>query len=169
LRLFGIDLDATKFPARYATFAAIVFFLLALVVAKVRRGALGRRLMAVRGSERAAASLGINVYAAKLFAFSLGAGIAAIGGMVVAFRSPSLVYSTSYGYDTSINALIYTVIGGLGFVVGPVVATPRSCRARWPTNYWTSCDTAATRCLPSSAVSGSSSCCGVHRTAWPSR
>jgi sulfate-transporting ATPase len=122
LRLFGIDLDATRFPARYATFAAIVFFLLALVVAKVRRGALGRRLMAVRGSERAAASLGINVYAAKLFAFSLGAGIAAIGGMVVAFRSPSLVYSTSYGYDTSINALIYAVIGGLGFVVGPVVA-----------------------------------------------
>jgi ABC-type branched-subunit amino acid transport system ATPase component/branched-subunit amino acid ABC-type transport system permease component len=122
LRLFGIDLDATRYPARYATFAATVFFLLALVVAKVRRGALGRRLMAVRGSERAAASLGINVYAAKLFAFSLGAGIAAIGGMVVAFRSPSLVYSTSYGYDTSITALTDAVIGGLGFLAGPVVA-----------------------------------------------
>jgi ABC-type branched-subunit amino acid transport system ATPase component/ABC-type branched-subunit amino acid transport system permease subunit len=122
LRVFGIDLDATKYPARYATFAAIVFFLLALLVAKVRRGALGRRLMAVRGSERAAASLGINVYAAKLFAFSLGAGIAAIGGMVIAFRSPNLVYSTSYGYDKSITTLIYTVIGGLGFLAGPVMA-----------------------------------------------
>ena len=122
LRIFGIDLNATKYPARYATFAAIVFFLLVLLVAKVRRGALGRRLMAVRGSERAAASLGINVYAAKLFAFSLGAGIAAIGGMVLAFRSPNLVYSTSYGYDKSITALIYTVIGGLGYLAGPVMA-----------------------------------------------
>jgi ABC-type branched-subunit amino acid transport system ATPase component/ABC-type branched-subunit amino acid transport system permease subunit len=123
LRLFGMDLDATTYPARYATFAAVVFFLLALLVAKVRRGALGRRLLAVRGSERAAASLGINVYAAKLFAFSLGAGIAAIGGIVLAFRSPNLVYSTSYDYTKSINSLVFAVIGGLGFLVGPVVSS----------------------------------------------
>ena len=28
LQVFGLDLDANKYPARYATFAAIVFFLL---------------------------------------------------------------------------------------------------------------------------------------------
>jgi ABC-type branched-subunit amino acid transport system ATPase component len=76
----------------------------------------------VRGSERAAAALGINVYAAKLFAFSLAAGIAAIGGMVLAFQQPSLVYSSSYPYEQSINTLVYAVIGGLGFLVGPVLA-----------------------------------------------
>jgi sulfate-transporting ATPase len=107
---------------RYATFAAVVFVLLAILVAKIRRGALGRRLMAVRGSERAAAALGINVYAAKLFAFSLAAGIAAIGGMVLAFQQSSLVYSSSYPYEQSINTLVYAVIGGLGFLVGPVLA-----------------------------------------------
>jgi ABC-type branched-subunit amino acid transport system ATPase component/branched-subunit amino acid ABC-type transport system permease component len=123
LQLFGLDLDATLYPRRYATFAAIVFLLLAVFVAKIRRGTLGRRLMAIRGSERAAAALGINVYAAKLFAFSLAAGIAAIGGIVLAFRSPTLVYSSSYGYELSINALVYTVIGGLGFLAGPVLAS----------------------------------------------
>jgi ABC-type branched-subunit amino acid transport system ATPase component/branched-subunit amino acid ABC-type transport system permease component len=123
LQLFGLDLDATLYPRRYATFAAIVFLLLAVFVAKIRRGTLGRRLMAIRGSERAAAALGINVYAAKLFAFSLAAGIAAIGGIVLAFRSPTLVYSSSYGYELSINALVYTVIGGLGYLAGPVLAS----------------------------------------------
>ncbi len=122
LNIFGLNLDATTYPERYATFAAIVFVLLALLVAKVRRGIPGRRLMAVRGSERAAAALGINVRGAKLFAFSFGAGIAAIGGMVLAFRSPSLVYSTSYQYGMSINTLVYTVIGGVGFLAGPLVA-----------------------------------------------
>ena len=123
LRIFGFDLDASIYPARYATFAIIVFLLLALLVAKVRRGTLGRRLLAVRGSERAAAALGINVYAAKLFAFSLGAGIAAIGGMVLAFQLPTLVYSSSYDYSLSINALVYTVIGGLGFLAGPIISS----------------------------------------------
>ena len=122
IKIFGLDLDATVYPMRYATFAAVIFVLLAIFVAKIRRGALGRRLMAVRGSERAAAALGINVYAAKLFAFSLAAGIAAIGGMVLAFQQPSLVYSSSYPYEQSINTLVYAVIGGLGFLVGPVLA-----------------------------------------------
>jgi len=122
IKIFGLDLDATLYPMRYATFAAVIFVLLAILVAKIRRGALGRRLMAVRGSERAAAALGINVYAAKLFAFSLAAGIAAIGGMVLAFQQSSLVYSSSYPYEQSINTLVYAVIGGLGFLVGPVLA-----------------------------------------------
>jgi sulfate-transporting ATPase len=122
IKIFGLNLDATVHPRRYATFAGVIFFLLAILVAKVRRGSLGRQLMAVRGSERAAAALGINVYAAKLFAFSLGSGIAAIGGMVLAFRSPSLVYSSTYQYGASINTLVYTVIGGLGFLAGPVMA-----------------------------------------------
>ena len=122
IKIFGLDLDATVYPMRYATFAAVIFVLLAIFVAKIRRGALGRRLMAVRGSERAAAALGINVYAAKLFAFSLAAGIAAIGGMVLAFQQPTLVYSSSYPYEQSINTLVYAVIGGLGYLVGPVLA-----------------------------------------------
>jgi ABC-type branched-subunit amino acid transport system ATPase component/branched-subunit amino acid ABC-type transport system permease component len=122
LSIFGLKLDSTTDPARYATFALVVFLLLALLVAKVRRGVIGRRLLAVRGSERAAAALGINVYAAKLFAFSLGAGIAAVGGIVLIFRSPIAVYGTQYDYPESINALIYSVIGGLGYLSGPMLA-----------------------------------------------
>jgi sulfate-transporting ATPase len=42
--------------------------------------------------------------------------------MVLAFQQPTLVYSSSYPYEQSINTLVYAVIGGLGFLVGPVLS-----------------------------------------------
>ena len=53
----------------------------ALAVASIRRGVVGRRLIAVRTNERAAAALGISVFGVKLYAFAFGAAIAAIGGV----------------------------------------------------------------------------------------
>ncbi|MCZ7525367.1 MAG: hypothetical protein M5U14_02630 [Acidimicrobiia bacterium] len=59
--------------------------MLALAVANLRRGRAGRRLVAVRTNERAAAALGISVFGAKLYAFGLSAAIAGAG----ACSSPS--------------------------------------------------------------------------------
>ena len=55
----------------------------ALMVASMRRGRSGRRLLAVRTNERAAAALGISVPGAKIYAFAVSAGIAAVGGMLL--------------------------------------------------------------------------------------
>ena len=44
-------------------------------------GRIGRRLLAVRTNERAAAAIGVNVFEAKLYAFTLSAGIAGLGGV----------------------------------------------------------------------------------------
>jgi ABC-type branched-subunit amino acid transport system ATPase component/ABC-type branched-subunit amino acid transport system permease subunit len=122
-RLFGIDINSLTFPARYATFAGIVFILVALWVAKLRRGVIGRRLIAARDSERAAAALGINVYQAKLFGFAVSAAIAALGGVVIALRLPVFTYNSSYDYTSSINVLIYAVVGGVGYLAGPVLSS----------------------------------------------
>jgi ABC-type branched-subunit amino acid transport system ATPase component/ABC-type branched-subunit amino acid transport system permease subunit len=121
-RIFGIDIDAISHPQRYATFTIIVFLLAALWVAKIRRGIIGRRLIAVRESERAAAALGIDVYGAKLYAFAISAGIAALGGIITAIRLPVLTYDSSYDYTQSINILLYGVVGGIGYLVGPVLS-----------------------------------------------
>ena len=80
LTLFGIGLGSLRYPERYATFALICAVLTGLMVANLRRGRSGRRLVAVRANERAAASLGINVFGAKLYTFGLASGIAALGG-----------------------------------------------------------------------------------------
>ena len=78
--LFGFDIDSFSHPERYALFALLLFTICAVSVANLRRGRAGRRLLAVRTNERAAAALGISVPGAKVYAFALSAGVAAVGG-----------------------------------------------------------------------------------------
>ncbi|HMG43096.1 MAG TPA: branched-chain amino acid ABC transporter permease/ATP-binding protein [Acidimicrobiales bacterium] len=115
--VFGIGLDPLGDPQRYGAFVLVLFVLTALVVANVRRGRSGRRLLAVRSNERAAAALGVGVYGAKLYAFGLGAGIAAVGGIVLAFRQTNVQFTT-FNVLGSISLVQYAVIGGLGWVAG---------------------------------------------------
>jgi sulfate-transporting ATPase len=115
--VFGIGLDPLGDPQRYGGFVLLLFVLTAVVVANVRRGRSGRRLLAVRSNERAAAALGVGVYGAKLYAFGLGAGIAAVGGIVLAFRQSNVQFNT-FNVLGSISLVQYAVIGGLGWVAG---------------------------------------------------
>ena len=122
LRLFGIDLGSLAHPERYAILAFVSLVLTGLMVSNLRRGRSGRRLLAVRANERAAASLGINVFGAKLYAFGLASGIAAVGGILIAFRNPRVVY-TRFGLFDSIFATVQAVIGGIGFALGAVLGS----------------------------------------------
>lgn len=118
--VFGWDIDNAEFPKRYASVTLVVLVLLTLGVANVRRGRSGRRLVAVRTNERAAAALGISVPLAKLYAFGLGSGLAAAGGIMLAFRNQQISYGTTFRNFDSIQAVGWTMIGGIGYLVGPV-------------------------------------------------
>lgn len=115
--LFGIDLDTVFYPRRWALLILVLFTVCAVVVANVRRGSSGRRMIAVRTNERAAAALGIDVLRVKLFAFGFAAVIAGIGGILVAFRNATILYS-EFDPLQSILAVGYGFIGGIGFVGG---------------------------------------------------
>ncbi len=69
--LFGWDMNSITHPTRYGLLVLALFVICALVVSNIRRGRSGRRLIAVRANERAAAALGISVPTAKLFAFAV--------------------------------------------------------------------------------------------------
>ncbi len=118
--VFGVNLDPIRYPDRYGAFALIAFVLVGIVVANLRRGDAGRRLLAVRSNERAAASLGVNVYGAKLFAFGLASAIAAVAGVLLAFRQPNVQFN-QFDAIGSINAVLYSVLGGIGFAAGTIV------------------------------------------------
>ena len=89
------------------------------MVANLRRGATGRKMIAVRSNERAAAGLGINVVGIKVYAFAVGAGIAGLGGVLIAFQQANVQF-TSFDVFGSILLVQYGVIGGLGWVSGVV-------------------------------------------------
>ena len=94
-------------------------------MANLRRGRAGRRLLAVRTNERAAAAIGVNVFEAKLYAFTLSAAIAGIGGVLLRLRLRSVSFARMFPPGASISVLVLTVIGGAGYVIGPLLARRR--------------------------------------------
>jgi ABC-type branched-subunit amino acid transport system ATPase component/branched-subunit amino acid ABC-type transport system permease component len=118
--VFGIDVDSLLYPRRWAILIFALFIICALALANVRRGSAGRRLIAVRTNERAASALGINVLHVKLYAFALAAAVAGVGGILLGFRNPTVLY-TEYDAFQSVLAVGYAFIGGIGFLMGGAV------------------------------------------------
>jgi sulfate-transporting ATPase len=121
MSIFGFELSAIANSGLYAAVVLAIATLLCVGVAMVRRRPLGRRFIAIRSSERGAEALGINVAWVKITAFALASAIAGIGGVLSAYRFSYISFS---GYDplSSISVLVWTLVGGVGFVLGAIVA-----------------------------------------------
>jgi ABC-type branched-subunit amino acid transport system ATPase component/branched-subunit amino acid ABC-type transport system permease component len=120
--LFGLNVAETPYPRRYSLLAFLLFAVIAVVVCNLRASGLGRRLIAVRSNERAAASLGVSTVGAKLFAFVLSSMIATVGSILVAFRYPNAVFDNFDPFQ-SVNYVVEAVIGGVGYVMGAAAGT----------------------------------------------
>ncbi len=119
---FGLPVGGLEYPARFATLTLVFLVLVGLAVANLRRGRAGRRLIAVRTNERAAAAMGISVSGAKLYAFVLGGMIAALGGVLLCFFLPTPDFTNFVGI-TSVTFAESVVLGGVGHLGGPLVAS----------------------------------------------
>jgi ABC-type branched-subunit amino acid transport system ATPase component/branched-subunit amino acid ABC-type transport system permease component len=125
LHIFGIDLDPIVYPDRFAVFVFLVFGVCALAISNIRRSRVGRRMIAVRSNERAAASLGINVVGAKLYAFGLSSGLAGLSGILLGLSAYTIVF-TNYDPVSSIYAVALSVIGGVGYISGALFGSTLS-------------------------------------------
>jgi sulfate-transporting ATPase len=119
--LFGWDIESFTHPEAYALVCLVAFVACCLCVGNLRRGRAGRRLLAVRDNERAAASIGVSVFEAKLYAFALASGLAGLAGGLLAFRNPHVNFA-QFDVFSSITLVTLAVIGGIGFVGGATVA-----------------------------------------------
>jgi branched-chain amino acid transport system permease protein len=116
-RFFGIDFDD---PANFLVLAAVLFALLGLFVVWLRRGRFGRRLLAMRDSPAAAATIGVNLVWTKLLVFALAAAIAGLaGGLLGTFRGT--VGTTDFAMLLGIPFLLLLVVGGVGTVSGALI------------------------------------------------
>jgi branched-chain amino acid transport system permease protein len=112
--VFGHSMSFNR-AVYYLTWSlALVLFVLAWLLL---RGAPGRAFRAVRDSEIAAASSGVNIAAYKTFAFAVGAAYAGVAGSLlvigVAFADPQ-----SFPAKLSLTILVGAVIAGLGSLWG---------------------------------------------------
>jgi branched-chain amino acid transport system permease protein len=117
--LAGIHLDLGHPQTRYNL--ALLFLALALLVVyqMVRRPG-GRVLVAIRENEDRASMLGYNSFANKLWAFVISGTICGTAGVVFALLF-GYVGSSFASIQYSVDALLYTLVGGAGSVLGPVL------------------------------------------------
>ena len=99
----------------------VVTIVLALLVGNVRRSSLGRRMLAVRSNERAAAAAGIDVRNTKLAAFGIASFIAGLAGALYAYNFGS-VSSSRFGAVTGLGLIAFAYFGGITMISGAVIA-----------------------------------------------
>jgi branched-chain amino acid transport system permease protein len=92
-----------------------------LLVASVRRGNLGQRMLAVRSNERAAAAAAVDVRNVKLIAFGISAFIAGVAGTLYAYNFGS-VSASRFDALTALGLIAFAYAGGITLVSGAVFA-----------------------------------------------
>src|SRR3546814_2260091 len=90
-----------------------------LLVVAVRRSGFGQRLLAMRDSPAACATLGLDLTMLKLAVFSLSAAMAGVGGALYAGTLGS-VSPERFSLFESLPLLLLTVVGGISTAAGAV-------------------------------------------------
>jgi branched-subunit amino acid ABC-type transport system permease component len=106
----------------FGIFVSIVLVLGIVAVANIRRGSTGRRMLAVRANERAAASVGIDLVRTKLLAFAVSSFLAGVAGSLLAYQNSGRVEPTTFAVFTSLTALAIAYLGGISSVGGALAA-----------------------------------------------
>ena len=108
---------------KISTFAAgFVLVMITLVVVFHLVGSrAGRAIMAIRDNRIAAESVGVNVTKYKMMAFVTSAALAGAAGTLFAANYSTIV-ANKFDFNTSILVLVFVVLGGLGNMLGSIIA-----------------------------------------------
>lgn len=133
LDLFGISFEGDKM---FFFLCATVFAAVAVGVLAIRRGALGRRLAAVRDSQAACATLGLDTRRTKLLVFCLSAAIAGLAGWLFGGLNGT-VSAEAVSKENSIILFLFAMVGGVTSILGAVLggtlfALLPLVEAKWP-------------------------------------
>ena len=117
----GVRLSLADQTTQYYFIFAVFAFCLA-VKALIVESPLGLYFAAVRENAQRASLIGINVYLTRWLAFVLAGALAGASGALFAFfgRYASASYMV---YHVSGEAVVWTIVGGAGTLLGPLVGT----------------------------------------------
>jgi branched-chain amino acid transport system permease protein len=103
---FG-PIDFDRSDRSFLVLCIVVLVIVSLIVIAVREGTTGRVLDALRGSEVAATAIGISATRARIVVFALSAGIAAVGGGMMAMNEKAANYVPDF---VSFQGLVFVVL-----------------------------------------------------------
>jgi len=117
LEIFGVSFAGNE---AFAVLCGIVFALVAVAVLALRRGAFGRRLAAMRDSQAACATLGLDVRRTKLAVFALSSAIAGLAGALyggLGFSASQLQFEPLF----NVLLFLFAFVGGITTITGALL------------------------------------------------
>lgn len=106
-------------PLFYIGLALVIIYL--GLTAWLLRRKMGKRFIAVRDDPVAAESAGIAVLTTRIQALCISAAMAGVAGGLYAQSILFIDPNSAFGIDQSVNAIFPAIIGGMGFILSPVV------------------------------------------------
>lgn len=103
-------------------FGAVVLLVVLLFVRALTRSQFGEVLTAIRQNEERSIFVGFNAAAYRLAAFAISGALTGLAGALRALYDGSVAVE-SLGIDMSGNFVVYTIVGGVQTLFGPVVGT----------------------------------------------
>ena len=116
----ALALEFTNVRVYYA-FAITLLLAITLLVHLIRRSKLGFYIVAIQSSEEAAAAAGVRIAQVKVAAFCLSAALTGLGGILYAFFLGFADPNHLSGLLLSVEIALIAVVGGTGYLVGPIV------------------------------------------------
>ncbi|MGY5864389.1 MAG: branched-chain amino acid ABC transporter permease [Candidatus Thorarchaeota archaeon] len=104
----------------------LVLTCLVITYAFIRRlmaSPFGRMITAVAQNEERAEALGYDSYRAKIVVLVISGAIASLAGALYAPYIRIIIPDTVLGVEVTINAMLYTIIGGIATLLGPLLGT----------------------------------------------
>jgi branched-chain amino acid transport system permease protein len=107
-------------PVAFYVLAAALLLLGLAAVWRLATSRIGWVFRSLRQNEDLASSIGIDVARFRVLAFAFCCGMGGIGGAFFAVFHQN-IYPASYSIQDSINFMLYCFLGGLDFVLGPIL------------------------------------------------
>jgi branched-chain amino acid transport system permease protein len=119
----GLQLPVGSLPDGQTLYelAVAVAAVALLVTIWIQRSRFGLRLMAVRDHEAAATGLGVSAFRHRLVVFVVSSILTGLAGGLIALQQISFEPTGILSLNWTVDALLMTIVGGMGTFVGPIV------------------------------------------------
>jgi branched-chain amino acid transport system permease protein len=128
----GISLFGATLVPDFATLAnpRLAFYIVAVLLMalcflglyRLAHSRIGQLCQSLQQNEELASSIGVNIAYLRVIAYALSSFLGGVGGAMFASISQS-IYPSSFTVADSVNFMLNCFLGGLGYVLGPMLGT----------------------------------------------
>ncbi|OCP20565.1 MULTISPECIES: branched-chain amino acid ABC transporter permease [unclassified Ensifer] len=128
----GISLFGITFVPDFASLAnpRFAFYIVAVLLMtlcflglyRLAHSRIGQLCQSLQQNEELASSIGVNIAYLRVVAYALSSFLGGVGGAMFASISQS-IYPSSFTVADSVNFMLNCFLGGLGYVLGPMLGT----------------------------------------------